>query len=247
MTLLGRSIERELAIVKVHGAGDHRVEALRLSDAFKARVIDATLESFVFELTGASSKKIDQFVNGYSRSLRSARGTVVAIFARPRRHVTHRAHAVTDRPCLPAVCHCLAVHAGPEQCDADDVGRQFRFSAHRCRHTLQCGERSVLLFCKGWSGSGLARCSSNIRGSIPRSNIAGAAYLLWLAWQDFAHAAPANGEDEPAGKPLSFFGAALFQWVNVKGLIVPCVPARPMRRCALSVEYRDPGGDDRHG
>jgi acetolactate synthase-1/3 small subunit len=61
MTLLGRSIERELAMVKVRGTGDHRVEALRLSDAFKARVIDATLESFIFELTGASDK-IDQFV-----------------------------------------------------------------------------------------------------------------------------------------------------------------------------------------
>ena len=61
MTLLGRSIERELAMVKVRGTGDHRVEALRLSDAFKARVIDATLESFVFELTGASDK-IDLFV-----------------------------------------------------------------------------------------------------------------------------------------------------------------------------------------
>jgi acetolactate synthase-1/3 small subunit len=62
MTLTGRSIERELAMVKVRGKGDHRVEALRLADAFRARVIDATVESFIFEITGASSK-IDQFVN----------------------------------------------------------------------------------------------------------------------------------------------------------------------------------------
>ncbi|TAK49011.1 MAG: acetolactate synthase small subunit [Xanthobacteraceae bacterium] len=61
MTLVGRSIERELAMVKVRGTGDHRVEALRLADAFRARVIDATVESFVFELTG-DSDKIDQFV-----------------------------------------------------------------------------------------------------------------------------------------------------------------------------------------
>jgi acetolactate synthase-1/3 small subunit len=61
MTLLGRSIERELAMVKVKGKGEHRVEALRLADAFRARVIDATTESFVFEITGASSK-IEQFV-----------------------------------------------------------------------------------------------------------------------------------------------------------------------------------------
>ncbi|MGE3245750.1 MAG: acetolactate synthase small subunit [Beijerinckiaceae bacterium] len=62
LTLHGRSIERELAMVKVSGKGDNRVEALRLADAFKARVIDATLESFIFELTGAP-QKIDDFVD----------------------------------------------------------------------------------------------------------------------------------------------------------------------------------------
>ena len=55
------AIERELAMVKVRGKGEHRVEALRLADAFRARVIDATTESFVFEITG-KSEKIDQFV-----------------------------------------------------------------------------------------------------------------------------------------------------------------------------------------
>src|SRR6266513_82629 len=62
MTLAGRSIERELAMVKVRGGGDNRVEALRLADAFRARVIDATTESFVFEITG-NSAKINQFVD----------------------------------------------------------------------------------------------------------------------------------------------------------------------------------------
>jgi acetolactate synthase-1/3 small subunit len=62
MTLSGRSIERELAMVKVRGSGEHRVEALRLAEAFRARVIDATNESFVFEITGASSK-INQFID----------------------------------------------------------------------------------------------------------------------------------------------------------------------------------------
>jgi acetolactate synthase-1/3 small subunit len=62
MTLTGRSIERELAMVKVRGKGDARVEALRLADAFRARVIDATTESFVFEITG-NSEKISQFVS----------------------------------------------------------------------------------------------------------------------------------------------------------------------------------------
>jgi acetolactate synthase-1/3 small subunit len=62
MTLEGPSIERELAMVKVRGKGDDRVEALRLADAFRARVIDASTESFVFEITGKSDK-IDQFVD----------------------------------------------------------------------------------------------------------------------------------------------------------------------------------------
>jgi acetolactate synthase-1/3 small subunit len=61
MTLTGRSIERELAMIKERGKREHRVEALRLADAFRARVIDATTESFVLEITGKSDK-IDQFV-----------------------------------------------------------------------------------------------------------------------------------------------------------------------------------------
>lgn len=55
-----RGIERELALIKVAGEGDKRVEALRISEIFRARVIDTTNKSFIFELTGASDK-IDQF------------------------------------------------------------------------------------------------------------------------------------------------------------------------------------------
>ena len=61
MTLAGPSIQRELAMVKVAGTGEPRVEALRLADAFRARVIDAGTTSFVFEITGAS-EKIEQFI-----------------------------------------------------------------------------------------------------------------------------------------------------------------------------------------
>src|SRR5947207_4129213 len=61
MTISGPALQRELAMVKVRGKGEHRMEALRLADAFRARVIDATTESFVFEITGASDK-IDGFV-----------------------------------------------------------------------------------------------------------------------------------------------------------------------------------------
>src|SRR6201993_4635685 len=56
LTVSGRAIERELAMVKVRGSGERRVEALRLADAFRARVIDATAESFVFEITGRTEK-----------------------------------------------------------------------------------------------------------------------------------------------------------------------------------------------
>ena len=62
MTVAGPSIQRELAMIKVRGTGEPRVEALRLADAFRARVIDAGTESFVFEITGASDK-IDSFIN----------------------------------------------------------------------------------------------------------------------------------------------------------------------------------------
>ncbi|MEN8721811.1 MAG: acetolactate synthase small subunit [Alphaproteobacteria bacterium] len=62
LTVEGPSVERELALVKVVAKGDRRVEALRISDVFRARAIDSTLESFVFEITGASAK-IDAFIN----------------------------------------------------------------------------------------------------------------------------------------------------------------------------------------
>lgn len=61
LTVLGDHVERELALVKVAGAGDHRIEALRLADVFRAGVVDTTISSFVFEVTGASTK-IDRFV-----------------------------------------------------------------------------------------------------------------------------------------------------------------------------------------
>jgi acetolactate synthase-1/3 small subunit len=61
LTAARPSIQRELAMVKVRGKSDQRVEALRLADAFRAHVIDASTESFVFEITG-SSDKIEQFI-----------------------------------------------------------------------------------------------------------------------------------------------------------------------------------------
>jgi len=61
LTEMGRALERELMLIKVRGKGDDRVEALRIADAFRARVVDASIESFVFELTGKGDK-LDQFI-----------------------------------------------------------------------------------------------------------------------------------------------------------------------------------------
>ena len=61
LTELGPHVERELALVKVKGVGDHRIEALRLAEVYRARVLDATTSSFVFEVTGGS-EKIDKFL-----------------------------------------------------------------------------------------------------------------------------------------------------------------------------------------
>jgi acetolactate synthase-1/3 small subunit len=60
LTVEGAAVERELALLKVFGDGDKRVEALRLADIFRANVVDSTLESFVFEITG-TPEKIDAF------------------------------------------------------------------------------------------------------------------------------------------------------------------------------------------
>lgn len=62
LTAEGPSVERELALFKVSGKGDHRVEALRLADIFRANVVDSTLNSFVFEITG-TPEKIDAFAD----------------------------------------------------------------------------------------------------------------------------------------------------------------------------------------
>lgn len=67
LTELGPYVERELALIKVAGTGDARVEALRLADVFRAKVVDTTTHSFVFELTGAPDK-INTFV-GLMREL----------------------------------------------------------------------------------------------------------------------------------------------------------------------------------
>lgn len=61
LTLEGPAVERELALVKVRGNGDKRIESLRIADVFRARAVDSTTESFVFEVTG-SSQKIDAFI-----------------------------------------------------------------------------------------------------------------------------------------------------------------------------------------
>ncbi len=62
LTMDGPSLERELVLVKVRGTGEKRVESLRIADIFRARVVDSTIESFVFEMTG-STEKLNAFIN----------------------------------------------------------------------------------------------------------------------------------------------------------------------------------------
>jgi acetolactate synthase-1/3 small subunit len=62
VTLDPAGVQRELALIKVRSTGQERIEALRVSEIFRASVIDTTLESFIFELTGASTK-IDAFID----------------------------------------------------------------------------------------------------------------------------------------------------------------------------------------
>ena len=61
LTEVGPHVERELALIKVAGKGENRVEALRVAELFRAKVVDTTTQSFIFELTGPP-EKIDSFV-----------------------------------------------------------------------------------------------------------------------------------------------------------------------------------------
>ena len=61
LTIEGAHVTREMALIKVVGTGEKRVESLRIADIFRARAVDSTIESFVFEMTGAP-EKIDAFV-----------------------------------------------------------------------------------------------------------------------------------------------------------------------------------------
>jgi acetolactate synthase I/III small subunit len=62
LTEQGAYVERELALIKVMSTGERRIESLRLADIFRARVVDSTTESFVFEMTG-STEKLNAFIN----------------------------------------------------------------------------------------------------------------------------------------------------------------------------------------
>jgi acetolactate synthase-1/3 small subunit len=80
LTALGPHVEREMALLKVAGTGEKRLEAMRLADIYRARVVDATTASFIFEITG-STDKVDTFT-ALMREVglvEVARGGVVAI------------------------------------------------------------------------------------------------------------------------------------------------------------------------
>src|SRR3546814_15088023 len=99
LTALGPHVERELALVKVASTGDHRIEALRLADVYRARVIDATIDSFVFELTGGSDTP-DTFINlmRHVRPVELPRPSTLPIPQGPRRADSFPAPPPRARP-----------------------------------------------------------------------------------------------------------------------------------------------------
>ncbi len=90
LTVEGHSVERELALIKVAGTGEKRVEALRLADIFRAKVVDTSLTSFVFEITG-TSEKVDAFAELMRPLglLEIARTGVAALSRGPTQHAAH--------------------------------------------------------------------------------------------------------------------------------------------------------------
>jgi acetolactate synthase-1/3 small subunit len=80
LSAAGPHLERELALVKINNTGEQRIEALRIADLFRARAIDSTLKSFIFELTG-SPRKINAFIDLMNAigDIEVCRGGVVAI------------------------------------------------------------------------------------------------------------------------------------------------------------------------
>jgi acetolactate synthase-1/3 small subunit len=88
LTREGPHVAREMALVKVVGIGEKRVEALRIADTFRARVVDTTTESFVFELTGATDK-LDAFIDLMrDLGLAEVSRTGVAALARGKRTIS---------------------------------------------------------------------------------------------------------------------------------------------------------------
>ena len=62
LTEEGPAVERELALIRVNGRGETRIEALRIADIFRAQAVDSTLDSFIFEVTG-KSEKVNAFID----------------------------------------------------------------------------------------------------------------------------------------------------------------------------------------
>ena len=80
LSIEGPHLERELALIKITNTGEQRIEAMRIADMFRARAIDSTLKSFVFEVTG-STRKVNAFIDLMSAmgNIEVCRGGVVAI------------------------------------------------------------------------------------------------------------------------------------------------------------------------
>ena len=210
-----RPIERELALIKVAGTGNARVEALRLADAFQATVVDASVGHFIFEMTGRSTK-IEQLV-------------AVDGAARPGRGMPHRHRR--DQP---------AGRGGVAIPGADVPGASRRLRRLRGGNSVHPGPNNIMLMASGLN-FGLSRTLPHGFGVPLGFGFMvlvvgfglGAVFAAYpLAYQVLKFLAPPICSISPGvspipqaptavpGRGLHLPSGAAFQWVNAKGWVM---------------------------
>ena len=235
-----RPLERELALVKVTGTGDHRgSRPCALRRRFGPHVIDANTEHFIFEITGKVAK-IEQFI-AIMKPLglvEVCRTGVAAMNRGPQGMSGHRLVAPYVHGSLPGACRLRLRHlghAGTEQFHAARLRRQFRLLSHHPAYSRHLGRlcRAALL-----RGLGLGALLSAYPALHTALKVAGAAYLLYLAWRIARSRSLGGGGDQ--SRPMSFLEAAAFQWVNPKAWVLAVTamavytdPAQPFLSVAI--------------
>ena len=229
LTVEGPHIERELALVKVKGTGDKRVEALRLADVFRAKVIDAKTDSFVFEVTG-NSDKVQTFV-GLMETLGLVEIGRTGIVARGRAALMEYVAALAGL----ALVHLLAVASpGPS------TVLVIQTSAVSGRRAGLLAAFAMMLGAIVWAAAalyGLQILFARFEWLYVAFRIAGAIYLIYLGFMLLRHAGAPLPEADPAvaqaGAWQGFVKALLLQLSNPKVMVfmgsifISLLPAQP--------------------